>query len=411
LSVAIADHIIVGGGVTGLSVALHLKKLNAGSVVLLERHHVGAGQSGHAAGIVRALVSHRSVAAMLSHSLGFFTHFEDECAEHLPIHQVGFLLLNQSNQEDFLNQAIRHANDAGCTARRILAREAVTLQPGLRADSDDIYAFEPDAIFVDPMLATQKLAKAARRLGVEIMEGCEVHTILKSGSRVSGVETSSGKIESGSVVVGTGAWGAAQLASAGITVPVYPHRAEMAFFSVLPECTKRVVRILSDARATLYLRPEGADQAFVGWREGDRFSGVSSLRPADPDRYWQTAYPETLTDMKRRLSLTLPFMSDSFVQRSYACVYDYTPDGMPILDAADSIPGLYFSLGYSGGGFSLSPWVGSVMARLIADGIKSPEMHLLRLKRFEEGQLISWSNVQRPAGQSLSQLPTGLWNV
>ena len=53
-----------------------------------------------------------------------------------------------------------------------------------------------------------------------------------------------------------------------------------------------------------------------------------------------------------------------------------------------------FSLGYSGGGFSLSPWVGSVMSRFIVDGVKSPEMHLLRLKRFEEGQLLAWGNVK-----------------
>ena len=124
-------------------------------------------------------------------------------------------------------------------------------------------------------------------------------------------------------------------------------------------------------------------------------TSVDDFAPADPDNYWQTAYYATLTDMTRRLAMTLPFMSEGFVHRSYACVYDYTPDGMPILDRSELIKGLYFSLGHSGGGFSLSPWVGSVIARFIVDGVKSPEMHLLRLKRFEEGQLLGWGNVKR----------------
>ena len=51
-----ADVVIIGGGVTGLSTALHLAQARVGRVVVLERHHVGAGQSGRAAGVVLALV-------------------------------------------------------------------------------------------------------------------------------------------------------------------------------------------------------------------------------------------------------------------------------------------------------------------------------------------------------------------
>ena len=38
-----ADVIIIGGGVTGLSVALHLKQLGVERVTLLDRHFLGAG--------------------------------------------------------------------------------------------------------------------------------------------------------------------------------------------------------------------------------------------------------------------------------------------------------------------------------------------------------------------------------
>lgn len=390
-----ADIVVIGGGVTGLSIALHLKKLGAGRVVLTERHHIGAGQSGHAAGIIRALVAHRSVAHILMESLRFFATFEDEFGEKLPANRAGFLLLNKSRQSDFLDHVLGESKAGGCAAARISAVEAVELQPGIRQGQDDIYAFEPGAIHVDPMLVTQILARAARRAGVEIITGCEVHAMLTDGAKIQGVLTSLDDIATDTIVVGTAAWGAPQLARIGIEVPVYPHRTEMAFFSVWPGSDLRVVRILSDAAATLYLRPEGTDQMFVGWREGDRISSTQDLVPADPDNYWQSANHTTLEDMKRRLTMTLPFMAEGFVHRSYACVYDYTPDGMPILDSAESVRGLYFSLGYSGGGFSLSPWVGSVMARYIVDGVKSHEMQLVRLSRFRDGQLLRWGNVER----------------
>ena len=131
---------------------------------------------------------------------------------------------------------------------------------------------------------------------------------------------------------------------------------------------------------------------FVGWREGDRIATSADFAAADPENYRQTSEYATLADMQRRLAASLPFMADGFVHRTYACVYDYTPDGMPVLDQAAGIDGLYFALGYSGGGFSLSPWVGAAMARFITARAKPAELHLFRLARFREGDLLSWSN-------------------
>lgn len=386
------DVVIVGGGVSGLSIALNLKLLGVPGVTVLERHHVGAGQSGRAAGIIRALVNSVDVSSMLLDSLRFIRSFEDRFGYRMPFRQTGYLLVNDARSAAVMDQTIANANLAGCAASRISEAEAAELQPGLRRSADDIYAFEPAALHLDPMLATQVLARVARGLGVEIVEGCEVGSILTEPSRAIGVATRQGAFLAEKTVVATSVWGAAQLKQIGVEAPVFPHRAEMAFFSVLPHSTHRLRRIVSDARTLLYMRPEGEDQMFVGWREGDRIATPRDFAAVDPENYRQTSNYATLADMQRRLNTTLPFMTDGFVHRTYACVYDYTPDGMPILDAAESAAGIYFALGYSGGGFSLSPWVGAAMARFVAEGVKTPQMHLLRLSRFHEGALLSWSN-------------------
>ncbi|MFN0169485.1 MAG: NAD(P)/FAD-dependent oxidoreductase [Bryobacteraceae bacterium] len=388
----VQDVVIAGGGVSGLSIALHLKMLGVPRVTVLERHHAGAGQSGRAAGIIRALVNNEAVASILMESLRFVRNFKERFGQPIPFHQPGYLLVNDAAASATMDQTIANANLAGCGASRISASDAVALQPGLRCGSEDIYAYEPGALHLDPMLATQVLARVARGLGVRIEEGCQVDSILIDGSRAMGVSTREGRFLADSTVLATSVLGAAQLKQIGVEVPVFPHRAEMAFFSVFPQSTHRLQRILSDARTLLYMRPEGVDQMFVGWREGDRIATPDDFAAVDPENYRQTSGYPTLADMRNRLTGTLPFMTDGYVHRTYACVYDYTPDGMPILDEAEGRSGLYFALGYSGGGFSLSPWVGAAMARFITERVKSPEMHLLRLSRFREGTLLSWSN-------------------
>jgi len=133
---------------------------------------------------------------------------------------------------------------------------------------------------------------------------------------------------------------------------------------------------------------------FVGWREGDRFHSVDDLVAQDPDNYKQTAEFETVTDMHRRLAVTLPPMADGFVHRTYACVYDMTPDEMPILDRAAPVRGLYFALGFSGGGFGLSPWVGRAMAEYIVHQQAPKRIERFDLNRFAEGRSFDWSNVE-----------------
>ena len=47
-----ASAVVIGGGVTGASVAWHLAKLGWSDVVLLERRQFASGTSWHAAGLI-----------------------------------------------------------------------------------------------------------------------------------------------------------------------------------------------------------------------------------------------------------------------------------------------------------------------------------------------------------------------
>jgi len=213
-----------------------------------------------------------------------------------------------------------------------------------------------------------------------------------TNDKIVGVQADGSRMEAASVFVAISNLGQPLLAGYGTDVPVYPHRVEMAFFHVPASGEFALNRCVSDSRSLIYLRPEIGNQIFVGWREGDLVKSLDDIKRVDPENYKQTMNNPTLQKMREGLSVTFPAMKEGFVHRTYACVYDWTDDEMPILDGDDAIRGLYFTLGSSGGGLSLSPAIGKMMADFIVDGKKSPDMDALRLSRFAEGKQIDWHN-------------------
>ncbi len=388
---ATCDVLVVGGGVTGLSVALHLALRKFGRIQVLERHYVGAGQSGRAAGIIRSTVRHAGLSRWQTESAQSFRSLGEQFGEPIPVHPAGYLLATDRDHSASVDAAIQVATSTGCQVSRIDARQANDLQPGLRSDDRTIFAFEPGAVHLDPMTATQTLARIARTLGVEIVEGCEVRTLEVAGPMVR-VATENGTVESPVVLLGTSCWMPLQMDRFGQPMPVRPHRAEMGFFQVPARSDRRLQRIVSDATSGIYLRPDGSDQMFVGWREGDWVKSLADCVAQDPDHCRQTAEFSTVRRMHQALSTTLPWMRDGFVHRTFACTYDYSPDGVPILDRLDGPAGVFLAGGFSGGGFSLSPFVGRTMAEYIDTERRPDDIAELSWQRFRDGQAIQWSN-------------------
>ena len=385
-----ADVVIVGGGVTGLSTGLQLKELGVEDVVILERHSIGSGQSGRAAGVLRGTVRHPTVSETQLEGQKFLHSFEARYGIPILVNQTGYMLVATDNEREQVDSTFAVANQAGCDLKRIDAAAAAELQPGLGTEEGCTYLFEPGAIYVDPMPATHAFFLAARNLGVRVIQGCEVGNLLVQDEKVYGVESALGNFKAPTVLIATSVWGQPQLARIGVDVPVRPHIAEMGFFQVPLHSPYRLNRIIFDARAKLYMRPEAELQMFVGRRESDYYQ--SDGVPIDPDNYKQTANFHSLEEMHKNLEVTLPFMSEGFVHRTYACTYDVTPDEMPILEKAESVGGLFFAIGFSGGGFSTSPWVGKRMASFMAEGVKPQDMEVFGLERFAKGELIRWSN-------------------
>ena len=94
-----AQVVIVGGGVTGCSIAYHLAHLGWTDVVLLEQHRLTAGTTWHAAGLITSAGMTDETALFFSrYSRDLYARLEAETGHSTGFRAVGHLSLATSRE-------------------------------------------------------------------------------------------------------------------------------------------------------------------------------------------------------------------------------------------------------------------------------------------------------------------------
>ena len=86
-----------------------------------------------------------------------------------------------------------------------------------------------------------------------------------------------------------------------------------------------------------------------------------------------------------RLGEHYPALKGLKVANMWGGLIDSTPDGIPVISAVDTLPGLYLSTGYSGHGFGIGPGAGHLAADLIAGDPPIVDPHPFRYSRMIDG--------------------------
>ena len=361
-----ADIVIIGGGITGVSLAWHLARRGAGRVLLLEQTVIGAGASGKTGALLRRHYSNRPEAILAQAGWETYANWPDLVGEP-PVHDRHGLIVTVASGPGFAANADRfHRNIAlqnslGINARAISAAELRELQPFAVA-TDQLIAYEPDSGSVDALAATRGMARAAQRAGATICEGCPVTglTLSPDGSRVTGVATPGGVIVAGTVVCAAGPWATRLLAAAGVTIPVSALRVQVVVLQRPLICEPPHFAYIDTVQG-MFCRPWLPGRTLIGVSGGDQHE------PVDPDTYnsgLDPAYPlQAIAAIARRF----PAMAAAVALHGHAGLYDMTPDGHPILGPAGP-GGLFLLAGFSGAGFKKAPAAAQAIAELIITG-------------------------------------------
>ena len=67
-----ANVVVIGGGVNGTNIAMHLSRMGAGKVMLLEKGHLASGASGRSGAMVREHYLHPTLVKMAMEASSIF---------------------------------------------------------------------------------------------------------------------------------------------------------------------------------------------------------------------------------------------------------------------------------------------------------------------------------------------------
>lgn len=376
-----ADIVVIGGGVTGASIAFHLARMGAGQVVLLERKHLAAGSTGTSSGLVRMHYDNPLEAELAVKSFEVFRHFDELVGGECGFVQTGFVRTVEPHNLEALRANVQMLQDLGADTWLISGDELRTMAPYLTTDDIPLAAYEPDSGYADAHLTTMGFAGAARRHGAQLFQGIGVTGIDLLGGRVTGVQTAHGAITAPVVVNAAGPWGGLVAAFAAVTLETVIMHHQVAVVGTPPEVPWPHLTVI-DRLNTIYLRPESGRLTLVGASHDNRV-----ISPAQLDSYSETLTYETQYKVLERLCARIPAMETGAVRRGHAGIYLNSRDRHPLLGPVPGIQGFYLAIGCSGHGFKEAPVVGQAMAELILNGrAEVVDITPLRPSRFAEGQ-------------------------
>jgi 4-methylaminobutanoate oxidase (formaldehyde-forming) len=221
-----ARAVIIGGGVSGCSVAYHLAKMGWTDIVLLERKQLTSGTTWHAAGLIGQLRGSANMTRLAKYSADLYVKLAAETGVETGMRQVGSIsvALTEARREELLRQAtVARIFDVDVT--EISPSEVKAMYPHLNV-SDVVGAVHlPLDGQCDPGNIALALAKGARMRGAAIHEGVKVTRVADDGARVTGVdwETAEGRghIAADIVINCGGMWGRDLAAQSGVSLPLH----------------------------------------------------------------------------------------------------------------------------------------------------------------------------------------------
>ena len=371
-----ADAVVIGGGVTGASIAYHLASRGVRRVVVLERRALAAGGTGHSVGIVRQLYPTPEACRMVLHSLRVFQRFGELIGGDAGYVQCGVLIGVSPAMLATLERTLAMQRAAGIRAEVLAPADITRVEPRIDTAGLGAVLWEPESGYGDPTAVTHGYAAAARRLGASIEQGAEVVAIHASADRATGVGLASGeRIDAPVVVNAAGLWARAVARLAGVELPIVVGRHPVFVVErALDFGPPHVVYL--DLAGGAYVRPETGGLTLTGSLTDDE-----AEHPMDPEALGGDVTLDEASPVLERTARALPALHEARYRRGWAGAFDITPDWMPILDAT-SLGGFFVAAGMSSHGFKLAPAVGETMAALITGAAPAIDAAPFRLARF-----------------------------
>ncbi|MFK7963148.1 MAG: sarcosine oxidase subunit beta family protein [Burkholderiaceae bacterium] len=373
------DVVIVGGGGHGLATAYYLAKHHqVGSIAVLEKGWLGGGNSARNTTIVRSNYLLDEAALLYEHALKLWEGLSLDLNFNVLFSQRGVLNLGHNLQDMREIERRVNANQLQGIDAQVLDPEQVQAKiPFLDIGSSRRYpvlgaSWQPRAGIAHHDAVVRGFARAASRLGVDLIENCEVTGIEVEANRVKGLQTSQGFVTTDRVGCVVSGHASVIAAMAGIRLPIQSHPLQAFVSESMKRCVDTV--IMSNA-VHGYLSQSDKGELVIG-------AGVDAYLG-----YGQRGSPRIIDETVAAMIEMFPAFSRVRMNRQWGGIVDVSPDACPIISKT-AVHGLYFNCGWGTGGFKATPGSGHVFAHTIAHDEPHPLATPFSIDRFSSGRLI-----------------------
>lgn len=372
------DIIVIGGGGHGLATAFYLaSRYGRRNVAVLEKGYIGSGNAGRNTTIIRSNYLLPGNIPLYELSMQLWEGQEQDLNFNTMVSQRGVLNLYHSDAQ-------RDAYARRGNAMRLNGIDAELLDLAGVERMAPMLDFENARFPIHGGLLQRRggtarhdavvwgYARGADRLGVDIIQNCEVTGFRRDGGRITGVETTRGTIGAGRIGMAVAGSTSRVAAQAGLRLPIESHVLQ-AFVS---EGLKPIVpSVITFGAGHFYISQ--SDKG--GLVFGGNIDGYNS--------YAQRGNLPIVEEVMEEAVALMPSVSRVRFLRHWGGLMDMSMDGSPIIDKSP-IDGLYLNCGWCYGGFKATPASGLTFAHLLATGEPHSAAQALRLDRFERGRVI-----------------------
>src|SRR5580693_1881915 len=371
------DVVVIGGGGHGLATAYFLAKKHAVKrVALLEKGHIGLGNSGRNTQVSRSNYFYPVSSSFFDHSLKLYEGLGKELNFNVMLRQDGQINLSHSQHDlEIIRRWANAIRMNGVDAEVLNEAEIRKLVPILNA--------RPRFPILGGLIQRRAgisrhdavvwgFARGASAHGVDIVQGCEVTGFRQSRGRVVGVETSLGVIQCDRVLMSVSNHCSVLASLAGFTLPITT--------TTLQAMVTEPIKPILDPCVI-----SGQIQAYVS--QSDRGEIVIGGSADVYNSYRQRGSLAITRGVLAAVLELFPSFSRLKIMRQWAGAVDITPDTSPIMGLSP-VRNLYLNCGWGTGGYKAIPAGGDTMAQTVVEDNPHPLIRAFGLDRFERGALV-----------------------
>jgi len=391
--------VVIGGGVVGCSVLYHLARAGWTDVMLIERSELTSGSSWHAAGGFHTLNGDPNVAKLQAYTVQLYKELEELSGQSCSLHLTGGIMMADTPERmDFLRLAHAKGRYLGMDTELITPSEAKAMFPFMDETNFVGAMWDPVEGHLDPSGTTHAYAKAAQKLGAQIVLRNPVKELTQEVDGTWNVVTEQGTVKAEHVVNCGGLWAREIGRMVGLELPVLAMEHMYLLTEPMPEVeafnkeTGREMVGVLDFKGEIYTRQE-RNGILLGTYE-------KACKPWSPvNTPWDFGHELLQPDIDRIApSLEIGFkhfpgIANAGIKQIINGPFTFAPDGNPLVGPVQGLTNYWTACAVMAG-FSQGGGVGLALSNWMINGDPGFDVWGMDVTRYGEWASLRYTNAK-----------------